>query len=181
MGKLRLCGVCCRAHCCGALGAVFADGGQSGRRFCRAAGRAGPSYGSGETSAVPPSPQSAARGIPSSGSASRPISKSICKKARFRGPFFGAALFFRHCRTKMEALSGERPSGRPARCRNVRRSERKCRRGKNRTCVFRLFVLKSGLVKRVFGKTRLPGDQLDGVFFRQPLLDLCANQRRARF
>ena len=40
-------------------GAVFADGGQSGRIFCRAAGRAGFSYGSGGPAAVPPSPHPA--------------------------------------------------------------------------------------------------------------------------
>ena len=165
-GKLRLCSVCCRAHCCGALG----------RGFCRwrtvrtqvfAAQLAGPVRptvpvkGCGTTLAAP-------------GRTRHPFLRP-CQSAYFkmhmqkrafaRPVFLRVALFFGIVERKWarlpdrEKLTDFAPSNRAPRA-------EKCRRGKNRTCVFRLFVLKRGLVKRVFGKPRLPGDELDRVFFR---------------
>lgn len=165
-GKLRLCSVCCRAHCCGALG----------RGFCRwrtvrtqvfAAQLAGPVRPTVPAKRLRYHPR---RTRPHKASLPPALPVGIFQNAYAKtcicaACFLRVALFFGIVERKWarlpdrEKLTDFAPSNRAPRA-------EKCRRGKNRTCVFRLFVLKRGLVKRVFGKPRLPGDELDRVFFR---------------
>lgn len=107
-GKLRLCSVCCRAHCCGALG----------RGFCRwrtvrtqvfAAQLAGP--------VLPTVPAKRLRSYPRR---TRPHKASLppalpvgifqnayAKTCICAACFFAGRAIFRHCRTKMGAFAGQ--------------------------------------------------------------------------
>lgn len=164
-GKLRLCSVCCRAHCCGALG----------RGFCRwrtvrtqvfAAQLAGP--------VLPTVPAKRLRSYPRRTrphKASLPpalpvgiFQKAYAKKHASAVRFSGSRYFFgiaeQTGKNRYEADDWGHALKRFPSCAGRKKQARR-----KTVPAFRLFVLQRRLVKRVFGKTRLPGDELDGVLF----------------
>ena len=104
-GKPHSRGVCWRAYCCGALGRGFCRWRTVRTQILPRSWQGRFLYGSGERLRYHPHRTRPHESIPSSGPASRPISKCICIERFAAVRFCPDRGIFRHCRTKDETLA----------------------------------------------------------------------------